>query len=279
MQSPFRPAALTIAVGAAIAGAALWSAPPASAAGATVIDFEKQPNGKPLPHGAKLYSGFPYKASNDVTISAANSYVDAPDLLAIFDTRQRNTRDPDLEFPYTGGGNLATVNLGNIGIIPENNVDANKDGILDLPDDLGRRPAGQVRFLFNKPINSFGFDVVDMELREAELPSQLIFQKKTGTNKYTEVGRISFKEFKTPTSKYYDPTIKFGDHTANRIKPITAAQLGKGVTQFDRVLFNLGGSGGLDNVTFTFVGAVPEPATGLAALAGAALLFPRRRRA
>jgi hypothetical protein len=275
MQFSFRPAASAIAVGAALAAAALLPAPPAKAADGApiVVDFEG------FAHGQKLGSAYGKTASSQVDIKVANNDPIAPDVPVIFDTRKRNTSDPDLEAPFPTG-NLRGQTLGNILIIPENNVDANKDGILDDPDDLGSRPSGQFRLTFTgSKMTSFGLDMVDIE--QVEIPKSLayiIFQRRLSTNTYQEITRVPFVNFVTPGNKYYDPTIVFGDHSANRIKPITAASLGSGVTTFDRVIVNLDGSGAIDNLRFTpFV--VPEPATGLALLAGAAVLLPRRRRA
>jgi hypothetical protein len=63
------------------------------------------------------------------------------------------------------------------------------------------------------------------------------------------VGTIAFADLPT-----LDPTIVFGDNTANRVEPIAAQDFG--VDSFDQVIVNLGGSGALDNITYT---PVPEP--------------------
>jgi len=275
MHFSFRPSASAIAVGAALAAAALSPAPPARAADGApiVVTFEG------FAHGQKLGSAYGKTASNQVDIKVANSDPIAPDVPVIFDTRKQNTSDPDLEAPFPSG-NLRGQQLGNILIIPENNIDANHDGILDDPDDLGSRPSGQFRLTFtSQKMTSFGLDMVDIE--QVEIPKSLayiIFQRRLGTNTYQEITRVPFVNFVTPGNKYYDPTIQFGDHSANRIKPITAASLGSGVTSFDRVIINLDGSGAIDNLRFTPFVTVPEPATGLALLAGATVLLPRRRR-
>jgi len=267
-----------MAVGAALAAAAaLVPAPPAQAADGApiVVTFEG------FTHGQKLGSAYGKTASSQVDIKVANNDPIAPDVPVIFDTRQHNTSDPDLEAPFPIG-NLKNQTLGNILIIPENNVDKNKDGILDDPDDLGSRPSGQFRLTFtSQKMTSFGLDMVDIE--QVETPKSvayIIFQRKVSSTTYQEITRVPFVNFATPGNKYYDPTIVFGDHSANRIKPITAASLGSGVTSFDRVIVNLDGSGAIDNLRFTPLVTVPEPATmGLMAMAGAAALLPRRRRA
>ena len=68
-----------------------------------------------------------------------------------------------------------------------------------------------------------------------------------------------------------DPTVKFGDNSANRISPIS----GFGVA--NRVVFNMGGSGAIDNLAAE---VVPEPASLLVwgGLAAVGRGFARRRR-
>ena len=76
---------------------------------------------------------------------------------------------------------------------------------------------------------------------------------------------VGFGDFINPASPFYDPTIDYGNNSANRIDPIFASELG--LSQFDSVVINLGGSGAVDNINFN---AVPEPATML--LLGAGLV-------
>ncbi len=52
------------------------------------------------------------------------------------------------------------------------------------------------------------------------------------------------------TSPFYDPTVQFGDNSANRIAPIG------GFGDFNRAVFSMGGSGAIDNVQ-----VIPEPGT------------------
>ena len=57
-----------------------------------------------------------------------------------------------------------------------------------------------------------------------------------------------------------DDTIEFGDHSANRVQPITANFLG--VAEFDAAVLKLGGSGAVDNILFDSTRPIPEPAAG-----------------
>jgi hypothetical protein len=82
------------------------------------------------------------------------------------------------------------------------------------------------------------------------------------------LGSVAFSAFTDISSPYYDSSVVFGDHTANRIQPISANDFQ--AIGFDRVVINVGGSSAYD----TFV--VPAPASGLVVIAGAAML--RRKR-
>ena len=182
-----------------------------------------------------------------VTISAVNPNR-SHDLAIIFDSLETGTADPDLEGPPWLGGNLApgTV-LGNMLIIAENDVDVSPaDGLIDSPDDEGNRPAGSLIFDFSGPITFFGFDIIDVEgvLQEG---SSIDFFSGGGF-----VGNVNFSEFVTP-GPLFDPTITFGNNTANRIMTMTTSSLGHG--PWDKVVINLGGSAAIDNIV------VPEPAS------------------
>ena len=80
-------------------------------------------------------------------------------------------------------------------------------------------------------------------------------------------------EYLTPGGDRYDPTIVLGNNTANRFAAVTAESVG--LDRFDRVVLNLGGSGGIDNVQATLI---PEPSTALLmALGLGGLALPGRR--
>lgn len=221
---------------------------------ATIITFEGQP------HGQILSNQF---ASLGLTSITANNPHRSFDLAAIFDTTRTGTADPDLEDPWDGGNIPANRILRNAVIIAENNVGAG-DGILDNPDDEGNRPAGSLSFQFSRPLVFFGFDVIDIEGVILEASSLSFFLG--GTN----VGNVSFTQFVTNDGNpYYDPTVVFGNNSANSIRPITAASLG--ASGFDRVVLNLGGSGAIDNLV------IPAPSVGVFAALGGVLAVRRRR--
>ncbi|MBN1345505.1 MAG: PEP-CTERM sorting domain-containing protein [Phycisphaerae bacterium] len=178
--------------------------------------------------------------------------------------------DYDLEGPTWAGGNLApdTV-LNNLLIIAQDNTDGNGDGLIDVPNDEGRRPSGEFLLTFTTPITEFGLDLIDIEL--ATENGEVRFYR--GGLGGTEVGVIGFEDFVDNTSPWYDPTVGFGDNSANRIASILAETLD--VPDFDAVVIYMGGSGGVDNLRYT---QVPEPLSlGFLAIGGA-LITARRRR-
>jgi hypothetical protein len=242
----------------------------ASAAEATaiVIDFEEPE----FDHGDVVAS------SKGVVITTENFHKNfSPDLGVIFDSTLRGTRDPDLEGPgptdsvtWSGGNLGGDVVLGNVLIIQENSWGCG-DGTCDKPDDEGGRTggsevgAGEFTVDFSYFVNhglrvtSFGFDFIDVESAEA-VNSVVFFQGSTEIQMaFTSLPGISNSDF--------------GDNTANRVAPIWATDLG--LTEFDRVVIRLGGSGAIDNITFT---PIPEPTTALLFAAGIVSLARSGRR-
>lgn len=210
------------------------------------------------------------------------------DLIVAFDTKQRNTRDRDLEGPNGSNGGWATGNLsptntivGTILIVQE--VDDRFAGYTDAsetvvkkPDDEGRRSggihpgAGQIELDFDAPITSFGFTLIDVE-ETGEFNDQTGFFATFTGNGGTV--KVSFADFIDSNSAFYDPTVKFGDNSANRIAPITAKQLG--LASIDHATINFGGSAGVGELRYT---AIPTPGAAGLGLAMLGLVSARRRR-
>lgn len=232
--------------------------PVAAASAQTTIDFSG------LGHGKQVTTQY---AGLGLTV-AANNFSKPFDMAITFDTTRTGTADPDLEDPWERGNIASNAILGNVLIIAENNRDANNDGFIDSPDDEGNRPAGEFIFTYFSAITSFGFDILDIEGTAQENGSIRFISGST------TLKTVTFAELVNPLSPFYDSTIVFGDESANRIRPFTTASLGVG--PFDKIVIRLGGSGAVDNLTWTPT-IIPAPGVaGLLAVAG--LAATRRRR-
>lgn len=229
--------------------------------GGTLIDFNDQQPGTIIDNEY---------ADEGVTINVQRTS-SGPAVATLYNTGRTGEPDPDLQRPFARGNLGSAGPGGNVLIIPENDTDRNNDGRVDQPNDEGSRPSGQFSFNFAVPITQFGFDLVDVE-GPAEYNNNAGYFASFYLNGNLEA-RVGFGSFVDPSSPFYDPTVRFGDNSANRIQPITARAVG--LPFFDRVVLNFGGSGGTDNIFFT---PIPEPSS-LMLLAGVpALAMLRRRR-
>ncbi len=219
-----------------------------ASASADVIDFEG------LEHGLIVDTQF---ADRGILVEAVNPNRSF-DLAAVFNTNLMDTRDPDLQSPWSVGNLPESTDIGSILIIQENNKGVG-DGIADRPDDEGRRAAGQLIFGFDRVVRSIGFDLVDLESATSESSLLELFRGDT------LMLSIGFAEFEAGGA--YDNGAIYGDNSLNRIGPIDVAG------GFDRAVFSLGGSGGLDNISYV----LPAPGA-MGALGIGGLLAARRRR-
>jgi hypothetical protein len=205
-----------------------------------------------------------------ISVTAKNANRDF-DIAAAFDTQESDTSDVDLEANLSGGdfwsaGNLADVDLGGILILQEND-DECSTGVCEDPDDEGKRRAGEIDIVLSSAVLDFGFDLVDVESISAEAAFIRLYQGDVFET-------VALMDYLDAGSDRYDTTIVLGNHTANRYGAITAESLG--LEQIDRVVFELGGSGGIDNLTGT---EVPEPASGVLVGLGLVAFTLGRRRA
>jgi hypothetical protein len=237
--------------------AAAFLITPGLASGITIVTFSG------FTHGEIVDTDFAAQGITSITVD--NFRVGGPDLGVIFDSANGSS-DPDLEDPWSGGNLPSTTVLGNILIIQENTTGCGDD-ICDLPDDEATRPAGEFDILFSSAVGLFGFDLIDVE--DTVLPP-------TG-----ERGSIDFYDGATVATLDWtdlvtrDGTISFGNNTANRVSPFTPFEVstltGQTLSQFDRVVITMGGSGAIDNLV------IPEPATAVLLLAGLLGLYGLRR--
>ena len=214
-----------------------------------------------LEHGEDLTG----RTIDGATFSAVNNG-GGPDAVAIFDTTETGTADPDLEGPPNknwDGGNLpADTVVGKCFIVQENSTDADDDGVFDSPDD--EAGGGDITIEFGRDISGFGFDFVDHEEVSETGHDEVHFYQ--GGTSGTEVNAIQFVEFTDGGT--HDQDANFTDHSLNRIF-LSESDIGG---TYDTVEFHLSGSGGFSRLT-------PEPsAAALLALVGISLLVRRPRR-
>jgi len=212
---------------------------------ALVLDFDNLEVGEIVSNQYDVITG--------VTISAKNMG-GGPGIAIVFDSLNPTGGDSDLASPWSGGNLVFSQSiLEKILIIAENDIDADKNGLIDFPDDEGSRPAGSIYFDFDSPICSVGFDLVDVE-GPSEYGNNSGFVATFFMNNEL-LAKVGFHEFINSNSMFYDSSIEYGNNKANRISPISVEDLtlfsGKNISAFDRVEINLGGSSAIDNIDVT----------------------------
>ncbi|HRK31820.1 MAG TPA: hypothetical protein PLD59_12135, partial [Tepidisphaeraceae bacterium] len=268
-------------LGAIAAAAAMAVASTSFAAVVTDVTFQEGAHGEVITTKFLAQYGF--------TVTANNLTPGRPDKAIIFNTRERNTADPDLEGwnsflaanaankQWTRGNLKGKNDLGKILIIAENDTDADNNGLVDRPNDEGNRPAGSITFNFRTPITEIAFNLVDVEGPSEFSGNSGFVATFHGVNsaRTPVTTQVGFGQFVTPGNQFHDSTVVFGDNSANAIKPILASQVG--LMEFSTVVFDLGGSGGIDRLRYRFTD-IPEPMT-LGMLSAFAPVALRRRRA
>ena len=180
-----------------------------------------------------------------IMITAQNNNGSNPDLAVLFNTELDNTRDADLESPWSGGNiahrlpdGLAT-NFGNALIIAENTDDLDGDGILDNPDD--EASGGTIKFTMSHQ-NVLGFQASFIDFEETNNYSIFLTEDELNT------ATINFAQFMDSTSLWYDPYITLGDNFVNVLPLIWAQDVG--LNYFQEITFELPGSGAIDSLYF-----------------------------
>lgn len=227
----------------------------ANAAKAVNVDFEGFQVGSDID-----VAGF---GSGIFSVSATNSNGDDAGPATIIDTEA--TSNPNLKWKYIGGGNLPNARLRKVLIVPTSGGSSVDSG------------GGQISLSFFAPIKLFGFDVIDVDPGEAASTTVTFFDAGQ------PLATIPFSEFKNPASVYKRSGIVWGNDSANRIAPITTAQLsldlGTEVSGFDQVVFDFTSEMAFDNLNYrVLANNVPEPATAGLLLGLPVLAALRRRR-
>jgi len=169
------------------------------------------------------------------------------------------TSDSNFKYQYATG-NLKSSRLRKVLIVPTADGGTTAD------------PAGgQLTLTFFSPLKSFGFDVLDVDVADA--PNTFVTFRFQGN----DVATIPFSEFKNSSSPFKRTTMQFGNRSANRVAPFSAAQLGS-PDGIDEVVFDFPSELAIDNISYRV--AVPEP-TAISMIFGlpALTLLRRRRRA
>ncbi len=239
--------------------AALFLGAPAAA---DLIDFDSLQTGEIV---AEQFAGM------GVHIEIINDGHPSIDLGIIFDSLSTGNSDPDLEGPPWSRGNAASDVFANILIIAENAVDANDDGLIDRPDD--EAGGGTIIFRFDTPIIEFGFSLIDIETNEHGINASVMF-----FNDGILVGTVPFSDLIDAGTPFFDPTIEFGDSSANHVQPISFFSEGDPL-EFNEARLVLQGSGAIDNIFFESVtGPVPAPGPLSLLLCSLLTAVGRRRR-
>lgn len=217
-----------------------------------------------LLHGERIANQYDHLG---VSFDVYNSYRNHGVGVA-FDTERGGTADPDLE----RGADWATGNrqgdvLGKVLIIQEALWSCDSDSCW-RPDDEGARPAGTIDIGFDQRIRSFGLDLVDIDDVSMEMGSITLFDDALATSL-----TVGFEDLVDAGSAFFDPTVAFGDNSANRVEPFVAMDLG--FSGWNRVRIAMGGSGAIDRLQFER--AIPEPTAALVFAAGIATVASTRR--
>jgi len=196
-------------------------------------------------HGTVVSDQYDTAAFGNLTISGFNKDNDFEFAVA-FDSDLNNTRDNDLEAPFSNVKHpeLGVSEPGNILIVQENDWGC-LDDTCDYPDDEGSRPAGVLSFQFEQAIDLISLDFFDIE-NVVDVNDENSGRTGTEINFFDEFGNDISASF---ASLYTVPGTG-GDNTWDRL-------YFAGITGIYGIEVNLYGSGAIDNLEYS---VVPVPA-------------------
>jgi hypothetical protein len=234
-----------------------------ASASINVLDFDSFNDGQIIDNE--------YISNFGVSISSVNYKGRHRDIIGrqvAFNTLNDRSRDNDLEFnnrhndyqfSYTAlnlPGYLGRNNPGNILILQENGKGCG-DGICDKPDDEGSRAAGYFEFRFSSLVNILNLDFFDVEEQRGQLAKYSAIQFFDGVD--NEIHK-----------NHFIPSMGDGEFVRQSFT---------GITGVKRLVLNLPGSGGIDNLAFeAHSGAAEVPAPASLALLSFGVLFAFRRK-
>jgi hypothetical protein len=240
-----------------------------SHAGITVLDFDSFADGQIIDDEYLADYGVSVESVNYID-GVANNGNDISGRQVAFNTLNNNSRDNDLEynnnnndynnqgsdFHYTAlnmPGFVGNANPGNVLILQENGIGCG-DGICDRPDDEGSRAAGYFTFTFSNIVNILNIDFFDIEDKAGQ------------DTKYYGIHFFDQDNNEVHQGNFV-PTMGDGQFYRQAFHNISGVK---------RLVLNMPGSGGLDNLAFATTD-VPEPVS-IAIFATALLFFTRRKR-
>ncbi|MFT4938398.1 MAG: hypothetical protein ACI88A_001425 [Paraglaciecola sp.] len=241
-----------------------------SRANITVLDFDSFTDGQIIDSEYLAEYGVSVESVNYID-GIANNGNEVSGRQVAFNTLNNNSYDDDLEynnnsndynnqdsaFHYTAlnlPGYTGSSNPGNILILQENGSGCG-DGVCDRPDDEGSRAAGYFTFTFSNVVNILNIDFFDIEDKAGQDDS------------YSEIHFFDQDNNEVHQGNFI-PGMGDGQFFRQDFQNITGVK---------RLVLNMPGSGGLDNLAFETTD-VPEPVS-IAIFVTALLFFTRRKQA
>lgn len=182
-----------------------------------IIDFNEDGNGNPLPAGTELANQW---SNLGFAISAVNNRSNHPDKAIIFDSSNPTGNDPDLGTPNAAfggpgigsGGGIGQPGqndqaYGNLVIIPEDDLDANNDGLVDDPDDEAQ--GGTITIDFAAPVDLDYVTLVDLDDGTGGSVISFLLPSGTVSMPIPDLGNNSVKEMAVNQSDVIQVQIHF----------------------------------------------------------------------